>query len=114
MNIVYHTRKTGDIKVTGGSFSGSFDWQTVNRLVTSQFDVVIKPSGSASFVDKEGREVSLYVTVDPLKTVKGIDARRVKNEQLAVERRKEEAKEREVNELIASMTNDELLERLRG
>lgn len=76
------------------------------------FDVVIKPSGAGVFVDKEGREVSLYFHVDPLKTVKGIDARRLDNERRSQLAKIDEAKERRVNELIANMSTDELLERL--
>lgn len=113
-NICYHTRLYSDNtkKVVGGSFSGQFDWQTVNSLVNNYFDVVIKPSGAGIFVDKDGREVSLYFSVDPLKTVKGIDARRMDNLRRSELATDQEVKERKVNELIANMSTDELLERL--
>lgn len=75
-NIGYHTRldNANSCKVTGGSFGGAVDQETVERLVNHHFSVRIKPSGRAVFVDKQDREVSLYITVDPLSTEKGKQA----------------------------------------
>lgn len=76
--IGYHTRleNANSCKVTGGSFGGAIDQETVERLVNVHFSVRIKPSGRAVFVDKQDREVSLYITVDPLSTEKGKQALR--------------------------------------
>ena len=72
-NIGYHTRLISDntVKVVGGSFGGRFDIETANRLVKSHFSVAVKQSGRAVFVDKRGREVSLYFTVDAGETDAG-------------------------------------------
>lgn len=113
-SINYHTRgaMTGD-KVMGGSFGGAFDMDTVNRLIRQHtYQVVVKPSGNPVFVDVVGREVNIYFSVDPRMTDAGkasLDADRQKRLAAQVQ---EEAKERRVNELIANMSTEELLERL--
>lgn len=113
-NIGYHTRlvENHTVKVVGGSFGGSFDMDTVNRLVKSHFTVKVKSSGRAVFVDRKGREVSLYVSVDPLTTDVGYDAlleyRRV---QAVIERAEAEKRERLLY-LIDSMDTDEAIKRL--
>lgn len=74
-NIGYHTRLYIDnsVKVTGGSFGGSIDLETVERL-SRLFTVTVKPSGTPVFVDREGREVRLYLSVDCAHTEKGREA----------------------------------------
>ena len=78
-NIGYHTRLhlNNSVKVVGGSFGGSLDIETANRLVNAHFTVIVKPSGRPVFVDREGREVSLYISVDPEATEKGKEAVKV-------------------------------------
>ena len=72
-NIGYHTRLYTDNtrKIVGGSFGGQIDAETVERLVNLHFEVFVKPSGRAVFVDQQGREVHLYLSVDPENTEKG-------------------------------------------
>lgn len=72
-NIGYHTRLhlNNTIKVCGGSFGGTLDIETANRLVNAHFSVTVKNSGRPVFVDREGREVALYISVDPETTDKG-------------------------------------------
>jgi hypothetical protein len=41
----------------------------VDRLVNCHFSVFIKASGRPVFVDGQGREVSLYLSIDPGMTV---------------------------------------------
>lgn len=113
-SICYQTRNrmNGNI-VTGGSFGGEFDLDTVNRLVRyHKYTVVVKPSGSPVFVDRDGREVNIYFFVDPRSTDAGKAALDEHRETQLVAQMREEAKERRVNELIANMSTDELLERL--
>lgn len=114
-NIGYHTRLYSDNtkRVCGGIFGGAIDSQTVERLIKSRFTVTIKPSGTAVFVDKEGREVNLYLSVDARKTEPGKVAMKEHQRLRAIKQQEEEAKEKEVGELIASMDTDELLRRLR-
>jgi len=85
-NIGYHTRLYADhtVKVSGGSFGGRIDQETVERL-TRLFEVTVKPSGTPVFVDREGREVRLYLSVDAGETEKGKAA-------LAAWRKEEDAK----------------------
>lgn len=115
-SIGYHTRldSQNTIKVTGGSFGGDIDLETVERLVKAHFTVVIKNSGRAVFVDREGREVSLYITIDPCKTTAGVEARREYDKKRMLERQAEEEKEEEIQTLLEGMTLEEAIRRLRG
>lgn len=107
-NIGYHTRLISDntVKVVGGSFGGSLDMETVNRLVNSHFSVTVKQSGHAVFVDRNGREVSLYFTVDARQTDAG--------KQALAEWRKLKAKEEEANEALAAQQSDEINQLMDG
>ena len=111
-NTGYHTRlyATGE-KVVGGSFGGSLDFGTVNRLVDAHFNVIIKPSGTPVFVDKELREVNLYFNILPSMSEKGKNViLKYNDEQKELENNR---KEKIVN-LIDSMSDDELLDRLQS
>lgn len=118
-NIGYHTRlySNPNTKVTGGSFGGSIDMETVNRLVSS-FKVVVKPSGTPVFVDKEGREVFVYISVDARSTEKGKAALRehsVMKEKLEVARQNNaEREEQEIEDLMSVLTHEEIVSRLKG
>ena len=59
-NIGWHTRLYSDnkVKVSGGSFGGNIDQETVERLVKAWFTVNIKPSGAGVFVDCELRRLT--------------------------------------------------------
>jgi hypothetical protein len=83
-SICYTTRSDSNnsTKIVGGSFGGSIDQETVERLVNSQFSVMIKPSGRAVFVDDKGREVSLQITIDPMSTEKGKQAFTLHNQKM--------------------------------
>lgn len=113
-SICYHTRgaMTGD-KVMGGSFTGAFDMDTVNRLIRyHKYQVVIEPSGSPVFVDVKGRKVNIYFSVDPRQTEAGKAALDQDRQTRLVAQALQEEKERAVDELIANMSIDELLKRL--
>lgn len=119
-NIGYHTRLRADhtVKVSGGSFGGSLDMETINRLVNSSFDVVITNSGHPVLVDRGGREVRLYISVDVDTTDKGIATLktwRVEQQKLEKER---EAKAREEQEelegLLNGLSHEEIVRRLKG
>jgi hypothetical protein len=117
-SIGYHTRLFGNhsVKCVGGSFGGSLDLETANRLVKAHFTVTVKPSGTPVFVDREGREVRLYISVDPAMTDAGKLAletyaklKRARQEQDA----REEARKRDqIDSLLDGMTLDEALRRL--
>ena len=111
-NIIgYHTRADADNtkKLVGGSFEGQIDAETVERIVQAHFTVTVKPSGRAVFVDRLGREVALYLTVDPSNTVAGraalADHRRTQEQR----QREEDAKRQRAQDAIDSMDTDELL-----
>jgi hypothetical protein len=119
MNIGYHTRLWSNnvVKVVGGSFGGQIDMETVNRLA-NLFTVTVSNSGNPVFVDREGREVRLYISVDADKTIVGQEAlaawredRRVQ-EQGDQERLEQEAEE--VDRLMGGLTHDEIVRRLSG
>lgn len=119
-NIGYHTRLYGNntVKVCGGSFGGSLDTDTANRLANTHFSVLVKPSGTAVFVDKEGREVSLYISVDVASTDKGIAAikqwRKEKYAREALESAERELHEGTINDLMDGMSYEEIVRRLSG
>lgn len=115
-SIGYHTRKSGQdsVKLTGGSFGGAVDMETVNRLVKSHFTVKVKNSGHAVFVDREGREVSVYITVDASSTDAGKAALVEYRKEVEARQVVEQEKERRVQELIDSMSSDEVIKRLEG
>jgi hypothetical protein len=116
MNIGYHTRLKSDnrVKVVGGSFGGSLDIETANRLVKALFTVKILKSGRAVFVDKQGREVSLYISVDPELTDEGKAA--LKAYRACVEQREkaENEKAQQLQDMLDSLSVDEAIERLKN
>lgn len=125
-NIGYHTRRMGldNYKVCGGSFGksgetdNSISQETIERLVKSHFTVAVKPSGSAVFVDKGGREVSLYISVDAKETSAGKAALKAWNEANwkaweESERLEKQAQE-EIDNLMEGLSHEEILRRLKG
>lgn len=118
-NIGYHTRLIRDntVKVCGGSFGGTLDYETVNRLVKSHFTVTVKPSGHTVFVDREGREVSLYLSVDAELTAKGMEAKKAwlieKRLQEAAEEKLRENQTEELDSLMSGLTHEEIIRRLK-
>lgn len=115
-SIGYHTRKhdSNHTKVTGGSFGGSVDMDTVNRLVKAHFTVQYTNSGRAVFVDREGLVVSLYITIDPETTEVGKLAWEAQRANRLEKQRQEEAKEQELKNILDSMTTDQILSILKG
>ena len=117
-NIGYHTRLASDNtrKIVGGSFDGAIDMDTVNRLVSSQFTIAFK-NRHPYFVDSAGRQVTLYISVDVRATTKGQEA--IKAER--AEREKEysaarvitEKQQQEIEELMNSLSNEEIIKRLK-
>lgn len=115
--ICYHTRLCSDnkVKVCGGTFGGSIDQETVERM-TRFFTVNVKPSGTPVFVDKEGREVYLYLSVDPRDTEIGKQAikawyaeRRIKQEQAEKTLKAQEA---ELEDALNGLSHEEIMRRL--
>ncbi|MDX9668734.1 hypothetical protein [Pseudomonas sp. P8_250] len=115
-SIGYHTRLDGNntVKVTGGSFAGSFDTETVERMVKAFFTAKVTPSGRVVFVDKSGREVSLYFTVDAATTEAGKAALAEHRKKKEESQKIEDQKEADIEELMRSMSADEILQRLKG
>lgn len=121
-NIGYHTRLYSDnkVKVSGGSFGGSVDMGTVERLVKSWFTVTVKPSGTAVFVDREGREVCLYISVDARETEAGKAALRDYREaqekawEAALERERIEHEQLKIESFLDGLSREEIIKRLSG
>lgn len=117
-NIGYHTRLYSDNtkKIVGGSFGGEVSQDTVERLVRSHFKVIIKPSGAGCFVDRNGREVSLYISVDPLKTEIGKLASAERKKEDAIRFKKEtaiqEKLDSQLSDIMDSMTTEEIIAKL--
>lgn len=109
MRIVYHTRLDGkDIKLSSGTLQGECDKETINSLVNKLFSVKILASGRAVFVDGDGRNVMLYVTIDPLTTDKGKAAKKEHEEINAAQNKKDQELQDLVDNMINSYTNEEL------
>lgn len=113
-NIGYHTRLKSDntVKAAGGTFGGDFGPETAERLVKHHFTVKVRPSGSLTFVDRQGREVSLYMTVDPATTEAGKAALAEHRRAQAAAQAVEEEKAQRVQALLDTMSHDEILARL--
>ena len=119
-NIGYHTRLYSDntVKVVGGSFGGNVDMETANRIAKSHFTVIVKNSGTAVFVDKGGREVKLYLSVDVADTEIGKIAikewREARAKQEAENETRTEHEEQEIEDIMASLSHEEIVRRLTG
>lgn len=119
-NIGYHTRMANNNlqKVCAGSFGGELSLETVNRLVKSHFDVIVKTSGRPVFVDKQGREVSLYISVDPEVTTKGAAVmkawREARKKAEAEACQRDEELKSELDSLMDGLSNEEIIKRLKG
>ncbi len=115
-SIGYHTRLNlnSSVKVVGGSFGGDISLDTANRLLSGHgYTVVIKPSGTPVFVDKEGNQDSLYFTIDPASTEMGKKALQEYSQNQSAERQLEEEKQVEIDHILSSMSNDEILKLLK-
>ena len=113
-SIGYHTRLSGQnsVKLVGGSFGGPFGMETVERLVKHHFKVEMRPSGRPIFVDREGRHVMLYVTVDPETTEAGKAALADYRAAQAKAGLDAEGKARRIQALMEELSDDEILRRL--
>lgn len=119
-NIGYHTRLDADtaVKIVGGTFGGSIDQETVERLVKSHFTVQVLNSGRCVFVDKEQRRVRLYLNVNPESTVSGKAALKAWTRARAAEMERAEAEEEqqkaELEEALSGLSHEEALRRLKN
>jgi hypothetical protein len=118
-SICYHTRlASNDQKITGGTFGGHIDQDTVERLTKAWFTVEVKAGGTPVFVDRQGRQVRAYIYIDPGETEIGEKAvaawraeRRLQQEELE---KRETAEQAELEDLMSGMTHEEIVRRLKG
>ncbi len=119
-NIGYHTRLYGNdsVKLSGGVFGGSIDLETIERLTKYHFKVIIKNSGNAVFVNNNNQEVNLYIKVDPNITTIGKEAKNKyleeQKKKLIQEEEQENIKKNLINELIDTMSLDEIIKKLQS
>ncbi|MCA9911831.1 MAG: hypothetical protein KC496_00715 [Anaerolineae bacterium] len=119
-NIGYHTRRCGTgEKVSGGSFGGELSMETANRLIkTHHFEVTVKPTGTPVFVDREGREVWLFFTIDARETEKGKAAleqfRAEQWQQAEIASKLAREQEEEISDLMSNMSHEEIIWRLKS
>ena len=117
-NIAWHTRLLSDNtqKIVGGSFGGEVSIDTANRLVNSHFKVVVKNSGRSVFVDREGREVTLYIVVNPEITDKGKAAiaqyQIEKKKQDYETQKREQENQNRIESLMEGLSSEEIIKRL--
>lgn len=98
-------------KLASGSFGGSIDMETVERLIKAHFTLAMRPSGSPTFVDRDGRHVRLYLSIDPRMTEEG---RRLIAQDAEKRRTAEKELERELDDLLNGLSTEEAIKRLRG
>lgn len=109
-NIAYHTRLYGDqSKVCAeGVFGGCVDMTTAQRLVNAHFTVAVRKSGTPVFVDKQGREVSLYFTIAARDTPQGqVALKRFRDAQESAQKAQEiqdDVDDAEIEHLIKSLS----------
>lgn len=118
-SICFHTRLQGtDQKTTGGTFGGSIDQETVERLAKAWFTVEVSSTGRPVFIDRQGRKVSAYIYIDPADTEVGKKALVEWRAEKAVKQRdlekQEAAQQAELDDLMDGMTHEEIVRRLRG
>lgn len=118
-NIGWHTRSwTDGTKIQGGSFGGDLSLETANRLIKYYFEVEITNTGTPVFVDKRGRRVWLYTSVDAASTEKGRAALRawqaLRNAADAANEALTEQQDAEIAELIGGLSHEEAVRRLKG
>lgn len=118
-NICFHTRlANGDQKTTGGTFGGSYDLDTIERLSKAWFTVQVRNSGRPVFVDRQGREVNVYIYVDPMDTEIGrkavAECRAERRRRYEAEDALEQARQEELETLMDSMPHEEIVRRLKG
>jgi hypothetical protein len=117
-SICYHVRLSGQNStlLASGSFGGDISQDTVERLAKSHFTVKVLNSGRAVFADKAGKEVSLYLHVNPETTTIGkeaIRADRVRRAEIAkAQDDLDESQESGIKELMSSLSHDEIVRRL--
>lgn len=100
-----------NVRLGGGSFGGSIDMETVERLIKAHFTLQMRPSGSPTFVDREGRHVRLYLSIDPRMTDEG--QRLIERD--AIERRSAaSAMEDRLSDLLEGLSIEEAIKRLEG
>jgi len=87
------------------------DLETVNRFVSAHLGVKVLDSGAPVFVDKNGQQVVLTFIIDPLFSDMGILAKRVHDAQVSFSA---EEKERELADLMAGMSTEEIIARLKS
>lgn len=115
----YHSRLFAHhpTKVVGGSITADSLDDAADYLV-SQHTVTVKPSGRAIFVDREGREVNLYLSIEPAETAKGQAALRADREERELAERiraeHEAAQQLELAELLRAIDTEEAIRRLKG
>lgn len=113
----YHGRDTQGRKLFGGT-THARGWGDAAESVTRGLDAGISPSGRSIWVDKQGREVDLYLHISPEMTIRGAGllhiARQEKTRREAEEQVRVTALEESLASLLDSMTPEQAIKRLKG
>lgn len=111
----YSGRDTQGRKMFGGTVHAA-GWGDAVESSTHGLEVKISPSGRSIWVDKQGREVDLYLCLSPELTVRGREllqvARKERAEREAEEQARVTALEEHLSALLDSMTPEQAIERL--
>lgn len=115
-SIGWHTRLRSDLKVKtrGGGFGGQIDIATIDRLVKAHFTVRELPSGTLTFVDKEGRDVNLYISVDPDMTEVGKAAAKAAQALRMTVQQKLDERRAVLDDLLDGLDIEEAIRRLKS
>lgn len=113
----YHMRKvdTGEILRSGSLSNTGGDTldEAAARLVAG-LDVTVDPAGTPYFRSAGGARVAVYLHVDPAQTEKGRNALGLWRDEQRKRQEDEARKQSELDALLAGLSTDEAIARLRG
>jgi hypothetical protein len=112
----YHTRcyRSGS-KLSGGTIHAD-NYQDAIEKISRMFQVAMTPTGNLYYIDKQNRDVYLYISIHPEYTINGIEqvksirAERTKRQQIAYT--EEERKRVQLESILDGISIDEAIEKL--
>ena len=114
----YHGRDSQGVKLFGGMLHAA-NWEDAAERATAGHGVKLRAGPGAHWVDKDGREVSLYLSVMPDQTKRGEtltrEARKVREEENEKRAKEQEDTEQALSDAIEEAGGPEAaLRKLRG
>lgn len=103
--ICYHVRDPKQIKLVGGMIHAK-DWQAAAERAISGYSVKLTGGLRAPrWIDKTGREVSIYLSIHPEHTARGLREIAAEHARLNQEEQEAAQREREAEEKAETLAN---------